>query len=175
MIIYKSIIIFISFLILVTPALALQQTSGPLYINITQGEHGYAKYGIKNEGNDTIVVKLSANGTIENYINYPKELTLKPDEFVYINVTTNIPSDYKGNLNGTLYTLKEGGSGQVQLNIRLGKHIDINVVGSKNNRITLQAGVIIFISLLILLVAMIKSKQPKKYKIKQKESEKNEK
>ncbi len=148
-------------IILTIPSLALQQTTGPLSINATVGSQIFTQYGLRNEENQSVTVKLSVNGSIENFINYPTQLTLAPNEFKYVNISTNISSDYDGptNLNGTIYALKEGESGgQVQLNIRLGKLISLNIIKptSNNNYI-----IITFISLIvaITILAMIKYKK----------------
>lgn len=116
--------------VLITPALALQQTGGELYINVTQGSFGSSQYGLKNEESTVIVVKLSASGEAANYLELPKELTLEPNQFFHIKVKAIIPSNYSGlkQLNGTIYALKEGEKGgQVQLNIRLGKNVKLAI------------------------------------------------
>ncbi len=127
----KYIIVVIAItLLMINPVSALQQTTGALSINITQGEQGFAQYGLKNEENQTVTVKLSVNGSIAEYINYPKELIMVSGQFTYINITTNLTPNYNGsrNLNGIIYALKEGEKGgQVQLNIRLGKRISLNI------------------------------------------------
>ena len=151
------------FLILIPTSFALQQTSGPLTINITQGEQGFASYGIRNEENETITVKLSAEGSIENYITYPKNLTIQPNELIYVNISTVISSNQTSSLNGTIYALKEGTSGgQVQLNIRLGKRISVNITPtSTNSRLIYILVISITIIILFALIHKIKEAKPK--------------
>lgn len=180
----KSIVIVIAVIFtLISPVYALQQTTGALSINITQGEQGFAKYGLKNEENKTVTVKLSANGSIADYIDFPKELTIASGEFIYVNITTNLSSNYNGSraLNGTIYALKEGEKGgQVQLNIRLGKRINLNIAepvatnqpDNQNNNLVL--GVITIIGIVIIVAVVMRRKaktKEQKYKIKGKEVE----
>ncbi len=172
--------IILMILLMISPVSALQQTTGALLINITQGEQGYAKYGIRNEDNQSVTVKLSVNGTIADYIEYPKEITMVPGEFTYVNVTTNISSDYNGSkqLDGIIYALKEGEKGgQVQLNIRLGKRISLNItepLSKQETETPNNVWIIISITIICLVavaaVAMARRKSGM-YKLKGKEVE----
>ncbi len=182
----KNIVIVIAItLLMISPVYALQQTTGALSINIKQDEQGFANYGLKNEENKTVTVKLSANGSIADYIDFPKELTIASGEFIYVNITTNLSSNYNGSraLNGTIYALKEGEKGgQVQLNIRLGKRINLNIAEppattqpstQKNNLvfggITL-IGIVIMVAVVMRRKAKVKTKE-QRYKLNIKEVE----
>ena len=169
-------------LLIINQASALQQTTGALSINITQGEQGLAQYGLKNEENKTVTVKLSANGSIADYIDFPKQLILSSGQFSNVNITTNLSSSYNGSriINGTIYALKEGEKGgQVQLNIRLGKRISLNIAEpvataqseTRKNIPGLGGITLIGIVIFVAVVMRRKTKEEKKYKIKGKEVE----
>ncbi len=122
--------IFILFILLIPSVSALQQTVGKLEMITEIGEQNITQYGLRNEENIPVIVKFNVTGDIEPYIDYPHEIKLSPNQFTYIYISSNIPSSYIGskNLNGTIYALKEGNkNGQVQLNIRLGKNIELIV------------------------------------------------
>jgi len=120
----------LSFFLLAPEVYALQQTGGELVINVTQGSSGSAKYGLKNDENKTITVNLGAEGEAASFLELPKELTLAPNEFTYVEVKASMPKDYAGakELNGLVYALREGEKrGQVQLNVKLGKRVKVIV------------------------------------------------
>ena len=179
----KNIVMVIAItLLMINPVYALQQTSGALSINITEDEQGFAKYGLRNEENQTVTVKLSANGSIADYIDFPKELTLASGEFTYVNITTNLSSNYNGSrrLDGIIYALKEGEKGgQVQLNIRLGKRINLSIAepvatnqpDSQNNNLVLGGITIIGIVIIVAVVMFRRKTNEEKYRIKGKEVE----
>lgn len=154
----KKVMLVVALLLVLAPdAYALQQTSGELHINATIGSWGSAKYGLKNEENATIVVKLSASGEAANYLEFPKELTLEPGKLTYVEINASIPKNYTGakQLNGTVYALMEGEKGgQVQLNVRLGKNVKLTItepeakptpfVGTVMSAIAILAGALIY-------------------------------
>lgn len=153
----KVMLVVVLLLVLAQDAYALQQTSGELSINAIIGSSGSAKYGLRNEENAAIVVKLSASGDAANYLEFPKELTLEPGELTYVEINASIPKNYTGakQLSGTIYALKEGEKGgEIQLNIRLGKNVKLNItepetkptpfVGTVAGIIAVLAGALIY-------------------------------
>ena len=174
----KRIILLLIVLILSMESVsALQQTVGALYLNTSVGNSSSVQYGLKNEENISVTVKFNMTGTATPYIEYPKELTLEPNQFIYIKINSTIPSVYNGSdtLNGTIYALKEGSKdGQVQLNIRLGKKIQLNVLRSVVKDIDTTPlkvstnidsfmifGGFVFISLIIIVILIMKKKSKK--------------
>lgn len=110
---------------------ALQQTVGPVNITVMQGNESIAKYGIRNDENVSVTVKFNVTGDAVNYVKYPSKIILEPNNFTYVQLKAVIPKDYVGekHINGTIYALKEGSKGgQVQLNVRLGKNINLNIL-----------------------------------------------
>jgi hypothetical protein len=128
----KKIIIGILFLLLAANALALQEVAGTIIILTPIGGSNSSKFGLLNDGNETIIVSLRAEGDVAKYLSFPANVTLEPNKFVYTNITAIIPVDYDktGNITGYLYALQEGTSGgQVQINVQLMKSVTIEVYG----------------------------------------------
>ena len=124
--------ILIVILYLITPVSALQQTVGELKANITIGDSKLLQYKVYNEDNVSVNISFDLEGDVSNYTSFTEKIVLKPNEYKTVNLTVSIPQEYDGSkfINGTIYALKEGSSdGQVQLNIRLGKRIKVNVEG----------------------------------------------
>jgi hypothetical protein len=128
----KLIAIFaISLLILVSSVFALQQTVGKLVVYVRQGESNSTYYGLTNEGNETITVKLRSEGNISDFVEFPNMLELPPKKFIPVIVNVSVPIDYdysKGNnITGYIFALLEGKPGQVQINVQTRKTLDIIV------------------------------------------------
>jgi hypothetical protein len=127
----KLFVIGILLSLLATNALALQEVAGTIIISTPIGGNNSSKFGLLNDGNETIVVSLRAEGDIAKYLSFPANVSLEPKKFVYTNITATIPSDYDktGNITGFLYALQEGKAGQVKINIQLMKSVVISVYG----------------------------------------------
>jgi hypothetical protein len=127
----RKIIIGILLTLLATNALALQEVAGTIIISTPIGGSNSSKFGLLNDGNETITVSLRAEGDIAKYLSFPATVDLEPKKFVYTNITATIPSDYSstGNITGYLYALQEGKAGQVKINIQLMKSVIISVYG----------------------------------------------
>lgn len=124
---------------------ALQEVAGPIIIPVAAGGSNSSRYGLINDGNETIVVGLRAEGDVAKYLSFPQNVSLEPKKVVYVNVTASLPSDYNlgQNITGFLYALQEGQPGQVQINVQLMKSITIiassiqkNETSSKQNSLT---------------------------------------
>ena len=135
----KIIIIILASLMIASPVFALQEIAGPLVINVPIGGTGSAKFGLINDGNETITVSLRAEGDVADYLSFPATVDLEPGKIVYTDITTKIPADYKssGNISGFLYALQEGKPGQVKINIQMQKNITINV-GQQSTQQTVE-------------------------------------
>jgi len=127
----KKIITVLAFLLLATNALALQEVAGTLIISTPIGGSNSSKFGLLNDGNETITVSLRADGDVAKYLSFPENVSLEPKKFVYTNITATIPTEYDktGNITGFLYALQEGKAGQVKINIQLMKSVVISVYG----------------------------------------------
>jgi hypothetical protein len=128
----KLFVIGILLSLLATNALALQEVAGTIIISTPIGGSNSSKFGLLNDGNETITVSLRADGDVAKYLSFPANVSLEPKKFVYTNITAIIPTDYDktGNITGFLYALQEGASGgQVQINIQLMKSVVISVYG----------------------------------------------
>jgi hypothetical protein len=168
------VLILISALFFIGQASALQQTIGSLSINVSIGNSSYTKYGVLNDANDTITVKLNVIGDVSKYLEYPKELTLVPKELTDINVKINIPKDYSGKeqLNGTIFVFTEE-TGKV--NVKLGKQIILNVLGvdkQSNNvdysNINFINSIILVFLILVFIGIVIKNKKNKSKEVEKK-------
>lgn len=122
--------VFAGFL-LVQNAYALQEVAGPLVISVPIGGSNSTRWGLINDGNETITVSLNATGDVAKYLSFPATVDLVPHKTVYTNITANIPADYNlgQNITGTLYALQEGKPGQVQINVQMMKSVIITVTG----------------------------------------------
>jgi len=128
----KIILLLIVLILSVESVSALQQTVGDLKANITIGDSKLLQYKVYNEDNVSVSVSFSIEGIVSNYTSFTEKIVLEPNQYKIVNLTVSIPQEYDGKkyINGTIYALKEGLSGgQVQLNIRLGKRIKVNVEG----------------------------------------------
>jgi hypothetical protein len=130
----KLFVIVILLSLLVTNVLALQEVAGTIIIPTPIGGSNSSLYGLVNDGNETIVVSLRAEGDVAKYLSFPTNVSLEPKKFVYTNITATIPADYDktGNITGSLYALQEGSPGQVKINIQLMKSVVISVYGQPN-------------------------------------------
>lgn len=127
----KLSIIVLLMLFLIPSVSALQQTAGAINLSVEPGYSVSEKYGIRNDNNVTTSIGFTVTGNGSEYISYEKNITLNPNEFRYVVITASVPKDYVGNTTTKLiiYALEEGDSGgQVQLNIRLGKYIYLNII-----------------------------------------------
>lgn len=124
--------VFASFL-LAQNAYALQEVAGPLVISVPIGGSNSARWGLINDGNETITVSLRAEGDAAKYLSFPATVDLVPHKTVYTNITVSIPADYSTssgrNITGYLYALQEGNSGQVKINVQMMKGLTITVTG----------------------------------------------
>jgi len=106
---------------------ALQEVAGPIIIPVAAGGSNSSRYGLINDGNETVVVGLRAEGDVAKYLSFPQNVSLEPKKLVYVNVTASLPSNYNSgqNITGFLYALQEGQPGQVKINVQLMKSITI--------------------------------------------------
>lgn len=121
-------------LLLAQSAFALQEVAGPLVISVPIGGSNSARWGLVNDGNQTIIVSLNATGNAAQYLSFPQSVGLQPGKIYYVNVTANIPANFDTssgrNITGTLYALQKGQSGgQVQINVQMLKSLTITVTG----------------------------------------------
>lgn len=126
----SKILILVLLMVLIPSVSAIQQTSGAINLSVEPGNSVSGKYGIRNDNNETTTIEFTIVGNSSELISYEKNITLSPNEFRYINVTATIPKDYVGNNTKkyTIYALEEGDKGgQVQLNVRLGKYIYLDI------------------------------------------------
>lgn len=127
----KKIILIFSILIFLPSVLALQQVAGPLTIYAPIGGSNSTQYGLKNDRNESVVVKLRTEGDISSYLSLPNEIVLEPGKLTFIDVKANIPPDSsEKTVSGFIYALQEGERGQVQLNVQLKKKIDLQIYNS---------------------------------------------
>jgi len=153
-------------LFLISPVLALQQTSGAINLSVEPGNSVVGKYGVRNDENVSVDINFNVTGDASKFITYEKVVTLNPNEFRYINITANVPKDYVGskNLTGTIYALKEGKKGgQVQINIRLGKNINLNIVESPISTPKVSGfSSLMFIGMIFMVYVVIKIRKTNK-------------
>jgi len=127
----RKIIVLLTFVFLIflntAIVFALQQVAGPLVITVSAGGSNSAKYGLVNDGNETITISLRAEGDVVPYLSFPATVDLPPKKLVYTDIVATIPKNYDtslgGNLNGWLYALQKGEAGQVQINVQMKKNV----------------------------------------------------
>jgi len=121
----------IVFLISVSSVLALGLTAGTVRILVDVGSTNSSRFGLINNGNETITVKLRAEGDAAQFLTFPTSLELVPKKLTYVDVTATIPSTYDGslggNITGNVFALQEGSPGQVQINVQARKAVQILV------------------------------------------------
>jgi hypothetical protein len=132
---------FTIFLLLNIPSvLALKQIAGKLIVTVNIGSSNQTQWFLFNEENETITVKLRADGVAASYLQFPKKVELPPKIYYPITIVATIPSDYNtsfgGNLTGKLYALQEGTPGQVQINVQMRKSIEIIIPGLPHVELT---------------------------------------
>jgi hypothetical protein len=115
---------------------ALQEVAGPIIIPVAAGGSNSSRYGLINDGNETVVVSLRAEGDVAKYLSFPQNVSLEPKKLVYVNVTASLPSGYNlgQNITGFLYALQEGQPGQVKINVQLMKSITIIAIPIDKNK-----------------------------------------
>jgi hypothetical protein len=129
----QIIALLIAFVIFVNvySSYALQQVAAPLIIYAERGSSGSADYGLVNNGNETITVKLRTDGNAAQYLSFPSSVELPPNKMVFTTLTATIPASYSmsngGKISGYIYALHEGVPGQVQINIQMKKDVTIVV------------------------------------------------
>jgi hypothetical protein len=125
------VVAMISLVVFSTSVYALQQTVGKVVIYTEVGGTNSSYYGLTNEGNETITVKLRSEGNISDFVDFPKVLELPPEKFVPVIINVSIPSNYdfsKGKtIIGYIFALLEGEPGQVKINIQTKKTVEIIV------------------------------------------------
>lgn len=162
------------FLCLFFNANALQETAGPVIISTPIGGSNSSRYGLINDGNETIVVSIRAEGDAAKYLSFLENVSLVPKKIFYVNITASLPLDYDTslgrNITGFIYALQEGTPGQVKINIQLMKRVNIIAYGngtkqSSNNinQSSLVTGLFAFtlnypplvVSLVIVIIVLI--------------------
>lgn len=133
----KRILFVIALLLLLIPqyVFALRQTVGKLVVLVEPGGSNSTYYGLINDLNETISVKIRVEGDAKEFISVPTQLELPPEVFVPVNVTARVPENYdfsKGtNVTGYVFALIEGEPGQVTINVQTRKTVEVIVLGNK--------------------------------------------
>src|SRR3989338_8969160 len=126
-----SAITLIAFLLTSSSAFALGLTAGPVRIVVDVGASNSSRFGLLNNGNETITVAIRAEGDAAQFLTFPTTLELVPKKLTYVDVTATIPADYDGslggNITGFMYALQEGSPGQVQINVQARKVVQVLV------------------------------------------------
>jgi len=127
---FLTVVFLICLTIIPTTVFAFGQVAGSIFIHVPIGGSNTGSWKIFNE--EPLKVKISAEGDAKNFISFPEQVTLEPNNKIYsIEMTAKIPADYKitqgTNITGTLYALSEGSPGQVKINLQLKKNIYILV------------------------------------------------
>lgn len=119
----------ILFLLTIGSVFALSMTAGTVRILVDVGSSNSSSFGFINDGNETITLKIRAEGDAAQFIEIPKTLDLVPNKFTDLIVKATIPSTYDGslggNITGTIFAVQEGTPGQVQINIQASKAVQI--------------------------------------------------
>ncbi len=124
----------VGFLLMLIPSVfALGQVAGKLVIIVPVGASNSTRYGLVNNGNETITAILRAEGDVAEFLSFQENIILPPKKVTFVTITANIPEDYDssrgGNITGYLYALQEGESGQVTINVQAKKSVYILIPG----------------------------------------------
>jgi len=110
-------------------AAALQQSGGPLIAYTPIGGSNETKWGIGNNDNITVTLKMRAEGEAATYVSFPTSIEIESGKFVYIPIKVTLPKNETllgENITGSMYALLEGKSGsQVVINLQAKKSITI--------------------------------------------------
>ena len=113
----------------VSSVLGLGLTAGTVRIIVDVGSSNSSRFGLLNSGNETVIVKLRAEGEAAQFLEFPTTLELIPKKLTYVAVTATIPADYDGafggNITGNIFAVQEGTPGQVQINVQARKAVQI--------------------------------------------------
>jgi hypothetical protein len=108
---------------------ALQQSGGPLIAYTPLGGSNETKWGIGNNDNATIILKMRAEGDAADYVTFPATVDIEPGKFVYIPIEISLPKNetlLRKNITGNMFALLEGKTGsQVVINLQAKKSITI--------------------------------------------------
>jgi len=99
-------------------------------LHVSPGGSNSTSYGLINDKNETVTVKLRVEGTAAPFITIPEQIELLPDKFTPVYVNVSVPSDYdysKGtNITGYVYALLAGTpGGQVTINVQTRKTVEV--------------------------------------------------
>lgn len=124
----RIILAIIASLLIMSHANALQQIAGELVISVPIGGSDSVQYGLINDEEETITIRLRAEGDVADYLSFPETVDLEPNKIVYTDITANIPEGSSpGNITGFVYALQEGEPGQVKINVQMKKSVVISV------------------------------------------------
>ena len=125
----KMILSFIVATLIFPLVFALQQSGGSLIAYTPLGGKNETKWGLGNNDNVTITLKMRAEGDIANYVSFPQSLDIQPGKFEYIPIEVTLPKNETllgQKINGSMYALLEGKSGgQVVINLQAKKSLII--------------------------------------------------
>jgi len=131
----KAVIVFALFLVIFVPiglieAYALGQTGGSAVIDIKPGESDTFVWGIISDKDESMVVKLSADGEGSQFLSFPNSISFGPNEKVYQIFQVTIPADYPGGitLRPSVYATDVGMDvGSTTINIQMAKTVTLNI------------------------------------------------
>jgi len=148
-----NLIIILIMLVLIPSSLALQQTSGDLSLDESVPSARSASYEIKNDKNISVDVVLSSD--VDNYIDYPKQLSLNPQEIKSVDISIkHVPTK---TISGVIYASEKSNiSTGASLNVNLGKRISIaGTYGTQSNTDNIDKIIAVILVVSILGVTFI--------------------
>ncbi len=131
----KVVIVFALFSVIFVPiflieAYALGQTGGSAVIDIKPGESDTFVWGIISDKDESMVIKLSADGEGSQFLSFPDSISFGPNEKVYQIFQVTIPADYPGGitLRPSVYATDVGMDvGSTTINIQMAKTVTLNI------------------------------------------------
>jgi len=135
----KSIWFFLTIIILIPYSTyeiyALQQTAGPITIEIKPGESKTFQWGLASDSDVATSVELRAEGRGSEFLSFTKQISIEPRQFTSSEFTVIIPADHPGgvDLTPSLYATEFGEQGgSTVINIQMKKIPTIKITTNEN-------------------------------------------
>jgi hypothetical protein len=109
---------------------AIQQTAGKIDFELQPGQTSTMQWGFVSDSDEPFALTLRAEGVGSELLSFPKMVLMEPHQFVPVNITASIPSDYQNNVKLTpvIYATQFGEKGgSTIINIEMKKNTTIKI------------------------------------------------
>lgn len=111
-------------------AAAIQQTAAKIIFELQPGQTSTLQWGFVSDSDEPFTLTLRAEGAGSELLSFPKLVLMEPRQFVPVNITASIPSDYQNNVKLTpvIYATQFGeAGGSTVINIEMKKDTTIKI------------------------------------------------